>query len=261
MSDAKTNNPKNDEIKIVNDTPVPFKQSAGVEYLTKNELCDLINGAFKAIFADCFGCEVTPSPYGGTLAVNIFFRHKDDVDASAVQATEKISKDSSKTSNEIMAAVSMLSASSFNRKMFNLTDFAKKALAKFMVPENNFLSDATGVYPASTRVGKGGVNWNARVHYIDYDGTQLVKVIGFSIDSIMGLVHGTEIDGHVMQYSVRIERPISHTYGMPYQVPLATQDYLISVNQADANEVAELLSKVSNSIPSMNSPIGGVVRA
>lgn len=262
MSEAtKTNNPKNnnDDIKIVNDTPVAFKQSAGIEYLTKGELCDLVNGAFKAIFADYFGCEVTPTPHG-QLSVNIFFMHSDEA-GDAVQATEKINKDASNNSNEIMAAVNMLSASSFNRKMFNLTDFAKKALSKFMVPEGNFLTDATGVYPASNRIGKGGINWNARVQYIDYNGTQLVKVIAFSIDAIMGLVHGTEIDGHTMQYSTRIERPISHTYGMAYQAPITSQDYLISVTQADANEVADLLSKVSNSIPSMNSPIGGVVRA
>lgn len=259
MSENK-NKTNNDEIKIVNDTPVPFKQSASTEYLTKTELCDLVNGMMKGIFADCFGCVISPTPYG-QLSVDVLFRH-DDSNNDAVQATEKISKDNSENSNQIMAAIGTLSASSFNRKMFNLTDFAKKALAKFMIPENGFISDQTGVYPATTKIGRGGVNWHARVQYIDYEGTQLVKVIGFSIEALIGFIHGTEIDGHVMQYNARIERPISHSFGfMNGQLPLASQDFLIRIDQADANEIAELVSKVSNVIPSMNSPIGGVIRA
>lgn len=252
---ANTNNEA--KVELVNETPVIFKQSAGTEYLTRTELCDLINGIFGGIFQDYYGVKLDVNQYG-VIEVELAFQHKNDLPDDAVQATCKIgTKDSN--SNKIITAINNMAATSFNRKRFDLTETAKLALAKLMIPENAFYNDNGNIYAANSKISTkvGGIHWNARYTFYDVpNDNQIVKITGFSIDAIMGLIHGTEIDGHAVQYRVSYERPIGYYYGNP----VSSQNCLFRIEQADVNEIAELATKVNNVIPTIYNPIGDIIR-
>lgn len=254
MNNANTTNEK--KVELVNDTPVIFKQSAGTEYLTRTELCDLINGVFSGIFVDYYGVELRVNG-NGVLEVDLAFQHKENVDG--LQATFKIGEDKSSNANKIIDAVKNLSATSFNRKRFDITETAKLALAKLMIPETAFYNDNGNIYAANSKINTkvGGVHWNARYTFYDVPNeNQIVKITGFSIDAIMGLIHGTEIDGHAVQYRVSYERPIGYAYANQ----MATQNCLFRIEQADVNEIAELATKVNNIIPQLYNPMHNIVR-
>lgn len=258
MSNTNTTNEK--KVELVNDTPVIFKQSAGTEYLTRTELCDLINGVFSGIFADYYGVELRVSPQNGVIEVDLAFQHKDNAPDGALQATFKIGENKTNNANKIIDAVKNLSATSFNRKKFDIDETAKLALAKLMIPETAFYSDMNGsIYAANSNINNkvGGIHWNARYTFYDVPNeNQIVRITGFSIDAIMGLIHGTEIDGHAVQYRVSYERPIGYEFGNQ----IATQNCLIRIEQADVNEIAELATKVNNIIPQPFNPTHNIVR-
>lgn len=264
MENTKTTstNEKEKEVKIKNNNPIPFKNSASTEYITTTELCEMINSVFAGLFADYYGCKLIPNQYG-VLELSFIFKHIDGSDD--LQATYKISENIAENDNRILKAINSLQSTSFNRKIYDLTDVAKKALAPYMIPENFVSTSANDIVAVTTKGNRktNGINWGGRLSYINQDNTQYIEVKYVSVEAIVGFIHGEEIDNHKMQYNVMLVKPIGFVNGMPYNnMVVPNQKYLLAIAQADANEIAEVLSKVNCYIPTMNNnSFTNVVRA
>lgn len=248
------------EVKIVNKDPIPFKQSTATEYVTSTEFCELVNSVFAGLYADYYGCRIMPSPINGVLELSLIFKHDDNSDKlqATYKITDKVAED--KKDNKILDAINLMQTTAYNRKVYDLSSTAKKALAPFMIPENGFMTNNNEVFANTVKANRkeNGINWNARIVLQNADNTQYVEVRYVSPEGVMGLVHGTDIDGHKVQYKVSVDRPIGINPFGPY-VP--SQKYLIKIEQGDVNEVAELMSKVNCYAPMVNGSLTNVVRA
>lgn len=260
-TEKKTNTTEEAKIEIVNHDPIAFKQSTATEYVTSTEFCELVNSVFAGLFADYFGCKIIPSPVNGVLELSLIFKHDDNSDKlqATYKITDKVADD--KKDNKILDAINLMQATSYARKIYDLSTTAKKALAPFMIPENGFMTNGGDVFANTVKANRkeNGINWNARILYQNADNTQYVEVRYVSPEGVMSLVHGGEIDGHKVQYKVSVDRPIGINPYMQGFVP--SQKYLIKIEQGDVNEVAELMTKVNCYVPMTNSAMTGVVRA
>lgn len=249
------------EVKIVNKDPIPFKQSTATEYVTSTEFCELVNSVFAGLYADYFGCKIIPSPVNGILELSLVFKHDDASDKlqATYKITDKVAED--KKDNKILDAINFMQATSYSRKIYDLSATTKKALAPFMIPENGFMTNNGEVFANTVKANRkeNGINWNGRIVHQNADGTQYIEVRYVSPEAVMGLVHGNDIDGHKVQYKVSCDRPIGINPYIPGMIP--NQKYLIKIEQGDVNEVAELMSKVNCYTPMVNSTMTGVVRA
>ena len=217
-----TNDSKENKYAIKVEETLPFDATLKSQYITTLDLCKIINGLFRPVFADYEACMTYIDP-NGNVQVDPYFKEHGTVNGKQKNIKPFNQKNNN---NDIMARLRSVSNNNTGRNI-DLTDETKEALSEFMIgPYNN-----------------NKVNWSQCVFEIterSYNGYSVyLKVRAVDVYKIIKKVFGnTNEEGNYVDYKIDIIKPT----GM--MISGATNNFLLTITQLDTKMVEELYKEI-----------------
>lgn len=241
---SETNNTeKKETFEIVVEEHEKFAHIMDSKFLSSTELCGIISGLFKEIYADYEGCKFE-IPQGTNIpTISLFFNHRNTNLSSLPTACSKDVVDE-KTKNATLRSTRVFQHRMNNGDRFFLTDEGKEGLAPFVMETRNFYQK------------DGSVNWGKIVgdvadpNAVAMGGVpmQYTKVSYLDPAKIMELIFGKkDADGTSWVYGVRVIRSIP-TFSVMGAV--ASENFMLAVERVCEEEVIRLSNQLGLAVTS-----------
>ena len=236
---SETNNTEKKAFEIVVEEHEKFAHIMDAKYLSSTELCGIISGLFKEIYADYEGCTFDIPKGTNIPTISLFFNHRDVNLGSLPTACSKDVVDE-KTKNATLRSTRSFQHRVNNGDRFFLTDEGKEGLAPFVLDSKNFYQK------------DGNVNWGKIVTDVADLNTgvpmQYTKVSFIDPAKIMELIFGKkDADDTSWIYGVRIIRSIP-TFSVVGAV--ASENFMLAIERVCEEEVIRLSNQLGLAVTS-----------
>lgn len=212
-----------------------FSHISDSKFMTSIELCELISGMFKAIYADFEGCNMDFVPGTNQPSITLYFNHKIEDSALPFATTKEDTE--AKAANSTLRSTRSYNSRLINGDRYYLTEEGQ-ALEEFLFDNQQFYF---------TKDGKRTANWTKLVSEVadgnfQYQGVsqQFTQVKCLDPAKIVEAIFGRFDENSEWVYGVRVLRSIP---AFTMVTGMTTAGYVVAIERVSKSEVDNLAKK------------------
>ena len=221
------------------DEPYEFNAIAGSKFFTSTEICEMISGLLKTVFADYEGC-IFEMNQGMEPTIALIFNHGDYSNSELPCACERLGN--KQVGNTVIDRGRARDMYNRNGDRYYLTedgqDFVKSLIIRRMYNNGNL--DFKRIVGEIVDRGPMGTNFMPQYN-------QYTKVSYISLDRLCSLIFPNgEKDGDKVEYTVGVSAPINLGYGQPIA------NYVLNITKISSKELSQFCNKIGVNMQSLN---------